>query len=74
MDAVIDKVNSAIDVAKGREQALASMCIVDRGPVEDRGTGVHTVLTFETCAAVLDFLVATIKDRCSQASNNLTAI
>jgi hypothetical protein len=74
MDAVINKILSAIDVAHCGEQALARMRIADRGPVEDRGSSVDTILLFETGAAVLDFLVAVVKNWGCQTSNNLAAI
>jgi hypothetical protein len=74
MDAIIDKIHSTIDVANSVEQALACMRIVDRGPVEDSSTSVDTILSLEAGAAVLEFLMTTINDRCSQASNDLAAI
>jgi hypothetical protein len=74
MDAIIDKVHSSIDVANSVEQALARMRIADRCPVEDSSTSVDTIFSLETGAAVLDFLMTAIKDRCSHASNNLTTI
>ena len=60
MEAVIDKIDPAIDIAYGGEQALTAVSIVDRGPVVDSRARVDTVLSLEAGAAVLDLFMAGI--------------
>ena len=74
MEAVIDKIDPAIDIAYGGEQALTAVRIVDRGPVVDSRARVDTVLSLEAGAAVLDLFMAGIQHWGGQTAYHLTAV